>query len=63
MLGGNYEKVFANKENFDSEMTKRLVDKSSRKLDMVFDNKENVVPSQKRKLDKANDNTSQKKTI
>ena len=53
MLGGNYEEAFANKEDIDSEIIKRWIDKASqkRKSEVILDNEENVNPSQKRRLD------------
>ena len=53
MLGGNYKEAFANKEDIDSEIIKRWIDKASRKRksEVILDNEENVNPSQKRKFD------------
>jgi len=53
VLGGNYEEAFANKEDIDSEIIKRWIDKASqkRKSEVILDNEENVNPSQKRRLD------------
>ncbi|CAG8669199.1 13721_t:CDS:2, partial [Acaulospora morrowiae] len=67
-LGGNYEEVFANREDVDSEITKRWIDKASqkRKSEVMLDNEGNVDPSQKRKFDnvfddKGNIGVSQKR--
>ncbi|CAG8516782.1 16554_t:CDS:2 [Acaulospora colombiana] len=69
-LGGNYEEVFANKEDIDSEIIKRWIDKASqkRKSEVILDNEENVNPSQKRKFDnvfddKENIDVSQKRRL
>ena len=40
-----------------------MIDKASRKSDIILDNKENVVRSQKRNLDEVDGNTSQKRRL
>src|SRR6185503_12831830 len=49
---GNYKEAFANKEDLDSKIVKRWIDKASqkRKSEVIFDDEENVNRSQKRRL-------------